>query len=249
MRFGVCAPVSEAARLHKLGFDYIEVSASSLASMTEAEFAAFCAENQAAPIHAEAANCLFPGEIRLTGDAVDSDAVQSYIDRVMARLGAAGIQIAVFGSGGSRRVPEGFAKERAISQLGDVAYRLGEAAAKHGVTVVLEPLRREGDEHPQHAAGKPRVRAGRRAPEFQAALRLLPPNCRGRHAGDGGGLRRRAAPRAHRKPGRPRRDEAGRQGRFKAFFRRAAPRGLRCARQHWKCLRTTRPSCPPRSKS
>lgn len=143
MRFGVCAPVSEAARLHKLGFDYIEVSASSLASMTEAEFAAFCAENQAAPIHAEAANCLFPGEIRLTGDAVDSDAVQSYIDRVMARLGAAGIQIAVFGSGGSRRVPEGFAKERAISQLGDVAYRLGEAAAKHGVTVVLEPLRRE----------------------------------------------------------------------------------------------------------
>ena len=143
MRFGVCAPVSEAARLHKLGFDYIEVSASSLASMTEAEFAAFCAENQAAPIHAEAANCLFPGEIRLTGDAVDSDAVQAYIDRVMARLGAAGIQIAVFGSGGSRRVPEGFSKERAISQLGDVTYRLGEAAAKHGVTVVLEPLRRE----------------------------------------------------------------------------------------------------------
>ena len=41
MRFGVCAPVSEAARLHKLGFDYIEVSASSLASMTEAECAAF----------------------------------------------------------------------------------------------------------------------------------------------------------------------------------------------------------------
>lgn len=121
MRFGVCAPVSEAARLHKLGFDYIEVSASSLAAMTEAEFAAFCAENQEAPIHAEAANCLFPGEIRLTGDAVDLDAVQSYIDLVMARLGAAGVQIAVFGSGGSRRVPEGFSWERAITQLGDLS--------------------------------------------------------------------------------------------------------------------------------
>lgn len=122
MRFGVCAPISEAARLYKIGFDYVEVSAASLAAMTEEEFAAFCAENRAAPIHAEAANCLFPGEICLTGDAVDTDAVQSYIDRVMARLGDAGIGIAVFGSGGSRR--------------------LGEAAAAHGVTVVLEPLRR-----------------------------------------------------------------------------------------------------------
>ena len=142
MRFGVCAPISEAARLYKIGFDYVEVSAASLAAMTEEEFAAFCAENRAAPIHAEAANCLFPGEIRLTGDAVDTDAVQSYIDRVMARLGDAGIGIAVFGSGGSRRVPEGFSETRALEQLRDTARRLGEAAAVHGVTVVLEPLRR-----------------------------------------------------------------------------------------------------------
>ena len=34
----------------------------------------------------------------------------------------------------------------------------------------------------------------------------------------------------HREPGRPRRDEAGRQGRLQGLFRRTAPRGLRCAR-------------------
>ena len=230
MRFGVCAPVSEAARLHKLGFDYIEVSASSLASMTEAEFAAFCAENQAAPIHAEAANCLFPGEIRLTGDAVDSDAVQAYIDRVMARLGAAGIQIAVFGSGGSRRVPEGFSKERAISQLGDVAYRLGEAAAKHGVTVVLEPLRREEtnilNTQPESLSFVQAVEH----PNFKLLCDYYHLIVEG-GTPEMGGLRRRAAPRAHREPGRPRRDEAGRQGRLQGLFRRTAPRGLRCARQ------------------
>ncbi len=142
MRFGVCAPVSEAARLKKIGFDYLEVSASSLAAMTEAEFAAFCAENRAAPIHAEAANCLFPGELRLTGNTVDFGAVQAYIDRVMKRLGTAGISIAVFGSGGSRRVPEGFSRERAQAQLVQTAQYLGETGAKYGVTVVLEPLRR-----------------------------------------------------------------------------------------------------------
>ena len=204
MRFGVCAPISEAARLYKIGFDYVEVSAASLAAMTEEEFAAFCAENRAAPIHAEAANCLFPGEIRLTGDAVDTDAVQSYIDRVMARLGDAGIGIAVFGSGGSRRVPEGFSETRALEQLRDTARRLGEAAAAHGVTVVLEPLRRAEtnilNTQPE----------SRRPPAFQAVVRLLPPGRRGRHAGNGRGVRRCAAPCAHRKPGRPRRDEAGR---------------------------------------
>ena len=60
----------------------------------------------------------------------------------MARLGDAGIGIAVFGSGGTRRVPEGFSETRALEQLRDTARRLGEAAAAHGVTVVLEPLRR-----------------------------------------------------------------------------------------------------------
>lgn len=141
MRFGVCAPISEATRLHKIGFDYLEVSVASLAAMTDEEFSAFCAANAAAPIHAEAANCLFPGELRLTGDAVDPATVKAYIDRAMARLGAAGIAVAVFGSGGSRRVPEGFSQERALEQLVETARYLGEAAARHGVTVVLEPLR------------------------------------------------------------------------------------------------------------
>ena len=52
MRFGVCAPVSEARNLAEIGFDYIEVSVASLAEMTDEQFAAFCAENDAAPIHA-----------------------------------------------------------------------------------------------------------------------------------------------------------------------------------------------------
>ena len=142
MQFGVCAPVSEAGKLAKMGFDYLEVSVASLAEMTDAQFEAFCAENNAAPIHAEAANCMFPGSLRLTGEDADFAAVQSYLDRAMARLQAAGVSVAVFGSGGSRRVPEGFPKERAWAQLVRVGEMLGKTAEKHGVTVALEPLRR-----------------------------------------------------------------------------------------------------------
>lgn len=56
MRFGVCAPISEAALLSEIGFDYVEVNASALAAMDDASFEAFCRENAAAPVHAEAAN-------------------------------------------------------------------------------------------------------------------------------------------------------------------------------------------------
>ena len=38
MRFGVCAPISEAAMMAEIGFDYLEVGASGLAAMTDEEF-------------------------------------------------------------------------------------------------------------------------------------------------------------------------------------------------------------------
>ena len=141
MRLGVCAPISDAAFIASLGFDYLEVNASAIAAMTDEEFEAFCEENEKAPIHAEAANVLFPGTVRLTGD-VDFENVKAYIEMILSRLGKSGIKIAVFGSSGSRKVPEGFDMDTAWKQLVKTGRFLGETAQKYGVTVALEPLRR-----------------------------------------------------------------------------------------------------------
>lgn len=141
MRFGVCTSIDQAARLAAMGFDYMEVHAGSLAEMTEEEFAVFCEVNAAAPIHAEAANCLFPGHIRLTGPDVDWEAVEAYIHKVLHRLGRAGIRGVCFGSGGCRMYPEGFSPEEAWQQMLRVGRILAEAGEKYGVTVSLEPLR------------------------------------------------------------------------------------------------------------
>lgn len=141
MRFGVCTSLDHAPLLAQLGFDYVEVHAGSLASMTDAEFAAFCQANQDAPIHAERANCLFPGEMRLVGPGVDWDAVSRYIGKALSRLGQAGISGVCFGSGGCRTCPEGFSQEDAWRQLVRVGQILGQTGAKYGVTVALEPLR------------------------------------------------------------------------------------------------------------
>ena len=95
MRFGVCMPIEQAEFIAKLGFDYLEVSVVGLAEMTEAQFADFLQKNEAAPIHAEAANCMFPGSIKLTGDNVDFEAIQTYVHHAIGRLAQAGIKIGV----------------------------------------------------------------------------------------------------------------------------------------------------------
>lgn len=141
MRFGICTAIENAAQAAAIGFDFVEVHAGNLAAMNEADFAAFCTANAEAPIHAEVANCLFPGEIRLTGADVDWAVVEAHAEKVMARLGKANIPVVVFGSGGSRRIPEGFSREEAWQQLIKTGRILGEAAAKYGVTVAVEPLR------------------------------------------------------------------------------------------------------------
>ena len=141
MRFGVCFHVNDAAEMAAIGYDYLEVHAGNIAAMSEEEYEVFCAENAAAPIHAETANCLFPGSIRLTGEEADMDTVKGYAEKVVGRLSRAGIKLVVFGSGGSRRVPEGFPAEKAWQQLVEVGKILGAAAEKYGVTVALEPLR------------------------------------------------------------------------------------------------------------
>jgi D-psicose/D-tagatose/L-ribulose 3-epimerase len=49
----------------------------------------------------------------------------------------------VFGSGGARRVPDGFAKDEAFAQLVDFGRRAAREAKAHGITIAIEPLRKQ----------------------------------------------------------------------------------------------------------
>lgn len=141
MRFGVCTGLENAELLASVGFDYVEIHACNMMALDEAAFTAFCAENEGAPIHAEAANCLFPGEMALTGPDVQPEKIRDYIRKVMERLGKLGVSSLVFGGGGCRRVPQGYSMEDAWRQLVELGRALGSEAEPWGVTVVLEPLR------------------------------------------------------------------------------------------------------------
>jgi D-psicose/D-tagatose/L-ribulose 3-epimerase len=66
--------------------------------------------------------------------------VEAYLELALGRAGQMGTQVVVFGSGGSRQVPEGFAMEEAWQQLVHLLRLAEPAAARNGITIVIEPL-------------------------------------------------------------------------------------------------------------
>src|SRR5690606_25425504 len=78
--------------------------------------------------------------IRLTGQEVDVGKIKEYLDGAFNRVSQLGAKTVVFGSGGPRKIPEGWDKEKAWEQLKDVAKITGDIAGKYDITIAMEPL-------------------------------------------------------------------------------------------------------------
>jgi sugar phosphate isomerase/epimerase len=129
--------------LAEAGFDFIELHVQNHLKTTAEDDAAFqpeLARIQAAPLPALAANCFVPGSLKITGPEVDWDALAAYAASAFARAHQAAVKIIVFGSGGARRIPDGFDRRTAWGQLIRFGKLIGPLAAAQEVTVVVEPL-------------------------------------------------------------------------------------------------------------
>jgi len=126
------------------GLDYLEVSVAPwlVPLADEDHFAARLAEARTSPVPVKAANSFLPGNLKSTGPDVDNDALDAYVRTVMRRARQMGIEIIVFGSGGSRRVPEGFEQAAAVEQIVGHLIRWGPMAEESGVTLAVEPLQK-----------------------------------------------------------------------------------------------------------
>jgi sugar phosphate isomerase/epimerase len=65
------------------------------------------------------------------------------VDSALARVHQIGGEVVVFGSGAARAIPDGFALREARRQTIRFLHRVADAAERHGVTVVIEPLNRK----------------------------------------------------------------------------------------------------------
>jgi len=141
MRIGICTPVEHLAAAAEAGFAYAEIGVYAL--RPEEDDAAFAPVRQflrAAPLPIEACNCFLPGHLHVTGPEVDLEAVGAHMARALCRAAEVSVAIMVFGSAGSRRVPEDFPLDRARAQFVTAARLAGDLAARHGITIALEPL-------------------------------------------------------------------------------------------------------------
>jgi sugar phosphate isomerase/epimerase len=139
MKLGICGPL-DAVESPIEHLDYLEPAVGQLLQPEQPDAPGLASAVDAAPVKPYAANCLIPGHLPTTGPDTDYKAVQAYMQTTCARAAQAGVRILVFGSGGSRKVPEGFSMDTARRQLVDHMKGWAPAAAEAGVTIVLEPL-------------------------------------------------------------------------------------------------------------
>jgi D-psicose/D-tagatose/L-ribulose 3-epimerase len=141
MRFGCCVPPQNVAILAEAGFDFCELTASTVQPFDD-EATALPALRQlselALPI--EAFNVLIPPSLPLLGPQADLLAVQNYLQRAFTRMVQVGGAVVVLGSGGARRIPDGMPRDQALDGLAQALSIAAEEAHNAGITLVLEHL-------------------------------------------------------------------------------------------------------------
>ena len=127
--------------LAELGYDYVELPCAELSYLPEEEIRSLKARLSDLNLPMETSNNFFPPATRLTGTDVRNGDVDAYARRALDRLAYLGTKIVVFGSGGAKNVPDGFALEAGYAQVVDLLQRLAPEAGARGITIAIEPLR------------------------------------------------------------------------------------------------------------
>lgn len=142
MQVGICVPAEKVGEVLDAQPDFIEEHIQNFLKPAEPEgaFAENLARAKALPVPVPAANCFLPASMKCVGPDVNVEALARYAEVAFRRARAVGMERLVFGSGGARKIPDGFPREQAKAQFVALLKRLGPLAAKHQVTIVVEPL-------------------------------------------------------------------------------------------------------------
>lgn len=144
MLLGICGGPEIAPAARSAGYDYLELNTQAhlVGEEDEATFQPILAQIKGCGMPCLASNVFVPAHLKITGPDVNFSRLGRYVSIVLDRAERAGIKAIVFGSGGARRIPDGFDKALAADQLRAFGRMLAPIAADHGVTIAVEPLNR-----------------------------------------------------------------------------------------------------------
>lgn len=144
MQIGCCAPIDKATEVHAVGFDYLEAGVVSLIPDQDDEaFAPILAIFRASPLAVRAFNLFLPRDLKIVGPEVDEERMNRYAKRAVARVRQIGATRAVFGSGGSRNIPDGFSRDEAVKQIVHFLNVVADEADGSELVIAIEPLNRQ----------------------------------------------------------------------------------------------------------
>lgn len=139
---GVTGSLDNIPMLVKNGCTFIQPSVGSYLMPNESEdkFEKNLEKYADAPIDIFACNSFIPGDLKSVGPEHHQAAVLEYAEKVFQRAQKADVEVIVFGSGSSRRIPEGFGKEEAVKQFVALGKKMAPLAQKYGIMICLENL-------------------------------------------------------------------------------------------------------------
>jgi len=143
VQVGLCTGLKGVDAAKTAGFEYLELGTSEIAALSDADFESALARIKQLGLPVPVTNLFLPATLKVTGPEVDREEQIRYVRKAFARLSRLGTGIVVFGSGGARRVPEGFPKDDAFTQLVEFGRRAALEARPHNITIAVEPLRRQ----------------------------------------------------------------------------------------------------------
>lgn len=153
MKFGVCScmvvndlrsgGIEVVETIARLGYDYIELTLQHLTRLDQDDFNGIIKRIRNSGIKCDCCNNFFPPDMKLTGPEINLNIITEYAKKALGRANQLGASIVVFGSGPAKTIPPGFPKGEAMFQLIELCKKLGPIAADNGITIVIEPLRRE----------------------------------------------------------------------------------------------------------
>lgn len=124
------------------GFDYLEVPLAEATALSDDDFTRLVQRIKNLGLVCESCNNFLPKSLRLTGPEADLDAAIIYVERAFKRAEALGAEVVVFGSPPAKNLPEGFPYQNGFVQLSEFLQRIDNIAAKHDITITIEPISR-----------------------------------------------------------------------------------------------------------
>jgi hypothetical protein len=139
---GLIAPIEKDSLVYAAGFRMIgeRVDKMISPSFTEAVFKNNIGLISKTKCKVYMCNILFPSSMKIAGPKVNEPVVLAYADSVFLRAQQANIRHIILGSGGSRRLPDGYDTVKAQADFTKLCGKLALLAQKHRIMLVLESL-------------------------------------------------------------------------------------------------------------